>query len=158
LKKDKLRDQYNRGRIMGYLEANPRGVYFTDILKTLDMKYGTLVYHLNVLERERELFSRGERASRIFFARGTEVYGEKKKFWEKVEFFPSKVQQDIIDTIEEQDHITQTEIAKKLRVSKESLHYHIRKLKKAGVVQIERRGGCTFCSLQGEWPLADLKE
>jgi len=151
LKRDRLLDQYNRGRIMGYIETNPRGVYFTDIVKSLEMKQGTAAYHLRILERERLVVSRGEGTGRVFFPfKSGTVEGEKRAFWKKGEFYPSKVQQAIIDTIDQHPRITQVEISRKLTMRKDALHYHIRKLRKADIISIERKGGATICSLKDE--------
>ena len=48
---------YQRGRIMGYLQANP-GVHFRALLNALEMSNGHLAHHLRVLEEREQLWKR----------------------------------------------------------------------------------------------------
>ena len=139
---------------MGYIETNPRGVYFTDIMKSLELKSGTAVYHLRVLEREKLLVARGQGTAKLFYPfKGGKPYGEKKRFWQKANFCPSKVQQAIISTIEERPKISQADISRELVMRKDTLHYHIKKLRREGVIKVEKKGGQTFCSLEKDHTL-----
>ena len=43
--------RYQRGRLMGYLTANP-GCHFRALMSALDMSNGQITHHLRVLESE----------------------------------------------------------------------------------------------------------
>ena len=151
LRKKEILDDFNRGRIMGYIEANP-GVYYTDIMTTLDMNNGTLAYHLNVLEKERLIVSHREGVYRIFHPRlktSESIALFPKRFFSTgsagTDFKPSTLQQKVIDVIEDLQGITQVEIAETLVVSKQSLNYHIKKLRRAGVITVKKEKGNTRC-------------
>ena len=137
---------------MGYIETNP-GVHFTDIMKTLDIGSGTLSYHLDVLEKERLINSRREGIYKIFYPRlwkSTEAPKPLLFFSTgalKKNFRPSILEQKIINMVEEFPGITQVEIAEKMGISKQSLNYHIRKLRRANVITLKREGGTTRCFL-----------
>ncbi|MGB1610126.1 MAG: biotin/lipoyl-containing protein [Ilumatobacteraceae bacterium] len=49
--------RFQRGRIMGYLEANP-GCHFRALMNALDLSNGQAAHHLRVLEREERLWRR----------------------------------------------------------------------------------------------------
>ena len=49
--------EYQRGRIMGYLTANP-GVHFRALLGALSMSNGQLTHHLKHLEGEERIWRR----------------------------------------------------------------------------------------------------
>ena len=153
LKKKDVLDDFNRGRIMGYIETNP-GVHFTDIMQTLDIGSGNLAYHLDVLEKTRLVVSRREGVYKIFYPR---MWNSKKAptpqhffstGFSKKDFKPSALQQKIIDMIEGYQGITQVEIAENLGISKQSLGYHIKKLRRADIITVKREKGSTRCFLK----------
>ena len=49
-------DQLNKGRILGYIEANA-GIHFSALRDGLGLANGVTAYHTNALEREGEIFS-----------------------------------------------------------------------------------------------------
>jgi len=162
LGKKEVLDDFNRGRIMGYIEANP-GVYYTDIMTTLDLNNGTLAYHLNVLEKQGFIASRREGLYRLFYARrqGKEDTPlPVQRFFStgttRKNFRPSSIQQRIVDIIEEFQGISQAEIAEMLEMSKQSLGYHIRKLRRASIVTVKREKGNTRCFIR-EQPVESLR-
>ncbi len=150
-----IKNDFNRGRIMGYIEANP-GVSYTEIMKTLSLSNGTLAYHLQVLEKEKLLVSRREGLYRVFFPRFHS--GDKKeettykRFFSTgtagVKFRPSAIQQRIIAVVEGLPGITQVELAGILGTSKQSLNYHIKKLKRAGVLTVKKTEGKARCFIR----------
>ena len=50
IQKDDELDKFVRGQIYGYIKTNP-GVHYNKIRREIDIKNGTLSYHLRVLEK-----------------------------------------------------------------------------------------------------------
>lgn len=57
-----------RLRIYQYVLANP-GVHFRGIVRGLTLNVGVVQYHTNWLERHGQLYSRGNRLRRYFYAK-----------------------------------------------------------------------------------------
>ncbi|MCK4614099.1 MAG: right-handed parallel beta-helix repeat-containing protein, partial [Thermoplasmata archaeon] len=70
LEKDDILGQTNRRDIYSYLVKNP-GTNLSTIFKELNIGYGTLVHHLNVLERERHIRSRKEMGRKMFYPKNS---------------------------------------------------------------------------------------
>ena len=138
---------------MGYIETNP-GVHFTDIMKTLDIGSGNLAYHLDVLERERLIVSRREGVYKLFYPRLWKSAKEPSPLHffstgiSRKDFKPSALDQKIIDMISEYPGISQVDIAENLGISKQSLNYHVRKLRRADIITVQREQGNTRCFLK----------
>ena len=49
--------RYQRGRLMGYLTANP-GCHFRALMAALDMSNGQITHHLRILENEENVWRR----------------------------------------------------------------------------------------------------
>jgi DNA-binding transcriptional ArsR family regulator len=59
IQKEDVLDQFVRGQIYGYIRTNP-GVHYNQIRRGIDVKNGTLSYHLSVLEKTELVKSRRE--------------------------------------------------------------------------------------------------
>mgnify|MGYP005741297103 FL=1 len=51
--------RYQRGRLMGYLTANP-GCHFRALMSALDMSNGQITHHLRVLETEEHVWRKSD--------------------------------------------------------------------------------------------------
>jgi len=138
---------------MGYIEANP-GVHYTEIMKSLDLSNGTLSYHLSVLEKQKLIISKREGLYKLFYPRPRKKEDEtaiKPRFFSTgislENFKPSIIQEKIIKTIEEFQGISQIEIAEMLGLTKQSINYHIKKLRRAGIITVKKEKGSTRCFL-----------
>jgi DNA-binding MarR family transcriptional regulator len=132
LKKEDVMNQYTRGKIHGYLLANP-GDYFSAIGKALGISGGNLAYHLRVLEREGEVVSRMDGVYKRFYPCGAKIESS-------VENELSSVQRSIYNAIDETPGIIQREIASLLGVTSATISYHLRKLVSRGMVRARRKG------------------
>ncbi|UCD92821.1 MAG: winged helix-turn-helix transcriptional regulator, partial [Methanobacteriota archaeon] len=132
LKKEDIMNQYTRGKIHGYLLANP-GDYFSSIGKALDISGGNLAYHLRVLEREGEIVSKMDGMYKRFYPRGvkTENAGENEL---------SSVERSICEAIVDTPGIIQRDIAALLGVTSPTVSYHLGKLEARGLVKARRKG------------------
>lgn len=66
LKKEEIKNQETRGKILGFVAAKP-GAYYSEIKKELGLKNGTFDYHIGVLLRENKIKKREEGFKVRFF-------------------------------------------------------------------------------------------
>ena len=67
-RKDDVLDHFVRGEIYGFIRANP-GSHYNQMMRELDIKNGTLSYHLYILEKTGIVKSRKEGITREHLAR-----------------------------------------------------------------------------------------
>ncbi len=132
LRKSKILDNYDRGRVYQYIEINP-GEHYSQIKRDLDLPNGSLVHHLGVLEKAGEIKSRKDGRYRRFYTRGTRIP-------ENNGGVLTEVQRRISDTVKDLPGVTQKELASLLGVHQSSINYQMRKLEERGLVRTERKG------------------
>jgi len=141
IQKEDVLDQFVRGEIYGFIKANP-GVHYNQIIRELDMKNGTLSYHLHMLEKTGMIKSRREGLRyRVFYPTGM-------KFPEKERYRLTELQLDMIKIIKEKEGISQREIAKKLNVRHQTINYNVKVLQQAGLISLRKKGRKTSCYIQ----------
>jgi predicted transcriptional regulator len=138
LRREEVLDQYTRGKIHGYIIANP-GEHYNSIKAQLRLKNGTLAYHLRVLEREGYVKTTRDGMFKRFYPMEALVPRRKSEF--------SAIQEIVLETIRSSPGITQNELARRMGVSSQVVNYHIRNLVSAGVITLEREGRITRCRL-----------
>ncbi|MBM4249170.1 MAG: winged helix-turn-helix transcriptional regulator [Euryarchaeota archaeon] len=138
IRKEEVLDQFVRGQVFGYIQANP-GDHYSSIRQTLKLKNGTLAYHLRTLERENFVFSRMDGIFRRFYPSGLD---------------PARVRlrgnirethRRILELIEGSPGITPKELAGKMGASHQVASYHVRLLARKGRIRLEQRGRNTLC-------------
>ncbi len=132
LRKEEVLDQYTRGKIHGYLVANP-GDYFTSIARALGVSGGVLTYHLRVLERQGAIVSRQDGVHKRFYPAGARIDDASGPGL-------SPIQRSVCRVVQETPGIKQKDIASFLGVSAATVSYHLRRLIAWGLVQRARRG------------------
>lgn len=132
LKKEEILDHYIRGKIHGYILANP-GDHYSSIRKALDVTNSSLTYHLSVLEKEALIRSERDGMYKRFYPKGA-------KLSEKEVGALTPVQNRIIEAIKETPGICQKDIASMLGVSSSTVNYHISRLVQKGIVRSKRKG------------------
>lgn len=128
IKKDQVLNQFLRGRINGYIEANP-GEHYNAIKYALNINNGALTYHLRVLERENLVVSKRDGMYKRFYPKSANIPKTLGRL--------SDTQKRIVKTIREYDGITQTEIAKKLDISPQVVNYHVKILERGEIIRSE---------------------
>jgi predicted transcriptional regulator len=131
LKKEDVLEQFTRGKIYGYILANP-GDHYNSIQKALDIPNGTFAYHLRVLEKEGFIRSARYGTRKCFFPASMRVPAEDDTL--------KASQRLIVEKILEEPGISQRDIAESLGVSSATISYHIKGLLRLGLVETERRG------------------
>ena len=124
-------DLLTRGRILGYLEANP-GIHFSALRDALGLANGVTAYHLHLLESKGEVFSWRDGKLRRFAV--SSISSEEV----------GRIRNPIIGTrlaIMEviagsgNIGISGAEVRKKLKISRQLLSHHIRELRNSGLVE-----------------------
>jgi DNA-binding MarR family transcriptional regulator len=137
LKKEYILDNFTRGRIYGYVEANP-GEHFNAIKRALGLKNGSLAYHLRTLEKGGYIVSKRDRGYTRFYPKSMKL--PKKNVKELIQ-----IQRSIVEIIKENPGISQRGIADKLNVSYQLVHYHIKVLKEANYLNLKKDKKQTYC-------------
>ena len=135
IKKENLLRHAVRRRIYEYIKENP-GQHYRAILNDLELPMGVLTYHVNRLEKGEYLRSRQDGMYRRFFVTGRKT---------ELRFFLSEVQESILATIRENQGISQSKIAERIRVSRKVVNYHVHILDQAGLIFMETRGRESAC-------------
>jgi predicted transcriptional regulator len=131
LNKEEILDHYTRGKIHGYIMANP-GDHYNSIKKALDISNGSFAYHLHVLEREGVIKSRRDGIYKRFYPSEMRLSSNGSQLKE--------IQRLIIERINESPGMSQTDIASSLGVASSTIHYHVQGLISADLVEARRMG------------------
>ncbi len=119
-------DHFTRGRIFGYLQANP-GANYTMIRESLRLSNGTAAYHLWVLERLGFVRSVSKGRMKQFYPQGVSL--------SKGSLILTRLQYSILDLLEAEGPLTQSEIAKSLEMSRQRSHYNVKVLRSLELIQ-----------------------
>ena len=138
IQKEDVLDQFVRGQIYGYIKTHP-GVHYNKIRRDIDVKNGTLSYHLSVLEKTELIKSRREGMRyRAFYPTGM-------KFPKKERFRLTELQIQILDVLEKHKYLHQKQIAKYLQKKPQTINYNVKVLAEAGLIEIKRKGRKSVC-------------
>jgi DNA-binding MarR family transcriptional regulator len=139
IRREEVLDQYTRGKIHGYIIANP-GEHYNSIKAQLKVKNGTLAYHLRVLEREGYVKSARDGPYKRFYPQEAVVPKNRSEF--------SSIQEVVLENVRASPGITQNDVAARMGVSSQVVNYHIRNLVRAGRIRLQREGRITRCYLK----------
>jgi len=138
IKKDEGLENFERGRIFGFIENNP-GTHYTEIMKNLGIGNGTLSHHLYMLEKMNMIKSRQEGIRYRAFYMTSMQYPEKEAF----RF--TKLQTEIMNLIKENNGITEKEIELKLGEKQQTISYNVKMLQRKDIIRLEKKGRDTYC-------------
>jgi DNA-binding MarR family transcriptional regulator/predicted GH43/DUF377 family glycosyl hydrolase len=130
LKREDVLDQLTRDKIYEYIMSNP-GDHYNSIKQKLNLKNGTLAYHLRTLERENFIKSMRDGMYKRFFAVGTKIPGING-------FSLYSIQGRIMEVLVRHPGLTQRDISKLLDASQQLVSYHLNQLIKSGHIRVER--------------------
>ncbi|MCK4365251.1 MAG: helix-turn-helix domain-containing protein [Thermoplasmatales archaeon] len=138
IQKEDVLDQFVRGQIYGYIRTNP-GVHYNQIRRGIDIKNGTLSYHLRVLEKTELIKSRREGVRyRAFYPSGI-------RFPKEERYRLTELQTEILEVIKKHDGIKQKEIAKILHKKPQVINYNVKVLRQADLINVRKIGRKTLC-------------
>jgi parallel beta-helix repeat protein len=132
LKKGKLLDNYDRGRVYQYIEINP-GEHYSQIKRDLSLPNGSLVHHLKVLEQGEKIKSRKDGRFRRFYTRGTQIPATNGGDL-------TEIQKRITDSVKDLPGVTQKQMASLLGIHQSSVNYQMTKLEERGLIRTEKKG------------------
>ncbi len=136
LKKKDVLSHFTRGQIYGYIQANP-GAHYNAIIQDLGLRNGVGAYHLKVLEREGFIKSMKDGIYKRFYPSNMRIPEKRLHL--------SRVQKDILDTIQKHPGVTQKQVSKLLDESKQVVNYNVKVLETAGLIRVEKVGRETAC-------------
>ena len=136
--------EYQRGRIMGYLTANP-GVHFRALLGALDMSNGQLTHHLKNLEGSERIWRRKDgRLVRFYPASIQSSLEDEDLPVPLLTPDPNSLQGKILRLLDATENdivnLSQKELAVRLEASQQLVSHHLRTLEKFGLVEREKVG------------------
>ena len=137
IQKEDVLDQFVRGKIYGYIKGNP-GVHYNQIMKNLDVKNGTLSYHLHMLEKTGMIQSRKEGIRYRAF------YPSNMRFPDEERYRLTDLQLKILKIIKNKNGINQKEIALLLNEKHQTISYNVKVLQQAELIGIIRKGRKTY--------------
>jgi predicted transcriptional regulator/PKD repeat protein len=128
----KVLDNFLRGKIYGYILANP-GDHYNSIMDALKLSNGTFAYHIRLLEREELVKSQPDGVYKRFYPAEMVVPTP-----DRTEL--TRIQRIICDIITEKPGINQSEVAALLNLSSATVNYHMDTLMRKNHVRRERVG------------------
>jgi DNA-binding transcriptional ArsR family regulator len=132
-RKDDVLDHFVRGEIYGFIKANP-GSHYNQMMRELDIKNGTLSYHLYILEKTGIVKSRKEGIRyRVF-------YPTDMKFPEEERYRLTEMQIKIMQLISSHPGLNQKKVAKLLNETHQTISYNMKVLQQAGLINVQRDG------------------
>jgi len=143
LEKDDILSQSTRSNIYSNIASNP-GTNYTALKKGLNLGTSSMVYHLNVLQREGYIRSKKEMGQRFFFPKDSTLVVSSGAV---PTLPPSPIQEKILDYLRENGPKTRTEIKDALELKQQTVTYSIRSLEKRRLVKCGGRGKNDACEI-----------
>lgn len=124
-----------RERIFGAIRATP-GLSTSDLAKAAGVSWGTTIYHLDVLEQNRMVTSMRHGRHRRYFENGAALAVPK----EAVGVLQNVRTARIAASIQAAPGASQKDLAARVGLSPQALHWHLRRLVETGLVRKVREG------------------
>jgi predicted transcriptional regulator len=138
--------RYQRGRLMGYLTANP-GCHFRALMSALDMSNGQITHHLRVLEAEEHIWRKNDGRLVRYYPLTNQLHpnmNESELPVPPLSPDPNSLQGKILNLLDQDGGLgqfpTQAELAKRLEKSQQLISHHLRTLQKYGLVERRKMG------------------
>ena len=138
--------RYQRGRLMGYLTANP-GCHFRGLMAALEMSNGQITHHLKVLAEEEIIWRRADGRLVRFYPYTSNLHPgivEEDLPLPPLSPDPNSLQGKILRLLDDDGHLeehpTQAELANRLERSQQLVSHHLRTLQKFGLVEKRKIG------------------
>ena len=138
--------RYQRGRLMGYLTANP-GCHFRALMAALEMSNGQITHHLKILEDEGRIWRRADGRLVRFYPYTSNLHPgvlDQDLPMPPLSPDPNSLQGKILRLLDDDGQMkqfpTQAELAHRLNRSQQLVSHHLRTLQKYGLVQKQKSG------------------
>jgi predicted transcriptional regulator len=155
IRKDQMLNHSLRDRIFKEIKSHP-GVHYRRLMTQLDLKNGTLVYHLKRLEDSGLIHSELDGMYRRYYPEGlslpqstvSDLYPVGTATYNYRQYQLSEVQMAIVKVLRNNPGLSQAELAKRLGLSRRVINYHARLLHANMVLRIEKDGRRTRCFVE----------
>jgi len=129
--KSNREDMLTRGRLLGYLEANP-GIHFSALRDALGLANGVTAYHLNFLETSGQIISWRDGKLRRYA-----ISSLTKEEVSKIKNPISGTRLAILEVLADTGNLgmSGSEIRKKLHISRQLLSHHLSELRSGGMIE-----------------------
>jgi len=131
MRPEEILDSFIRGKILGYIRANP-GCHYNLIKQDLKLHNGTLIHHLDTLERNGYVKSARDGLLRRFFPGDLKIPPGR--------FYMNPMQKSMSKYIREHPGVSQAALTRGLYLEPHVVRYHIRILKEAQILRVEDDG------------------
>ncbi len=139
VKREDVLNHEVREQVYDYVREHP-GDHFRSILTHLELTNGTLVHHLNTLEKKDFIRSERDGPYKRFYPIGTRLTEDVLEI--------NGLQKKILDAVSVRPGITQKGLAKILETSTPTINYHVKALRNSGLLRVKRDGKVTRCFVE----------
>jgi predicted transcriptional regulator len=129
-------ENQNKLSVLGYVLLHP-GCSLSEISLKLDMKIGTVKYHVQMLESEGRIILRRVSKFTLLFT-CSQAYSEQAKAL--LSYMRNETSKSILYAIMEKPGITNWELSEKFLLDKSSIHWHIERFILDRLVESKRDG------------------
>jgi predicted transcriptional regulator len=136
VKKEEVLNHEVRELVYDYVQRNP-GEHFRAILTKLGLTNGTLIHHLNTLERQNYIKSERDGPFKRFYPTGRQLTEDVLEI--------NGIQMKILDAVNNEPGVTQKDLARLLQTSPPTINYHVKALHMGRLLNIKRDGKNTRC-------------
>lgn len=150
-KREDVLNNFTRGRIFQCIHDNPC-ISFGDIRKKIGISNSTLVYHLDLMEREKYVTSRHDGRHKYYHIHPSRNGASASAVNGAMEQVVPDIERRIIEAIRKKPGISQKEIASLIGESRRAVNYHVKILLEGGSISVNRKLGRTECFLCGISP------
>jgi len=130
LKRKAILDNLNRKNIYERIKTKP-GIHVKALARELNLKPGTLSYHINILEKEEFIKSHQDGIYRRFY-----LFGTKRD----LKMVLSSIQYKILKAVNDQPGISQSDISRTIGKNRMLIHYHLKILDDVGILTYVKSG------------------
>jgi len=138
-------DQDVRARIYGYICQNP-GIHLRGLSTEMQVKLGTLRYHLSVLQHTHKIAVSGDNASIRFYENSGTYSTEEQQI---LKHLRNETTKKILGVLLDRPMATRQDIADAVGVSGPSVSWHMKRLEEDHIVLSRRDGRLTAYEIPG---------
>ena len=124
IEKDEILDQPNRKKIYSHLYKNP-GINLTKLHHEIGLSIGTLIHHLNVLEKNNFIRSEKKMGLKVFYPKDSD--SQRGKAGKEILLSPSQTQ--IYEYLKENGIASRMDMEDALKINPNTIQHHLRRLR-----------------------------
>jgi predicted transcriptional regulator len=132
-RKDLLENEI-RGMIRAYIRIHP-GAHYSAIKSGLSLPNGSLIYHLNKLEKKRIIYSKRDGRFKRFYPKG--IQPDEKPIL-------TEFQDDLLETINDTPGVSKAELAYLFERNRQDINHNVNVLKDKGLIRTHKNNGNVF--------------